>query len=44
MLAAAGRRDEALALADKAVALGKTDKADTSRFEKWLTDYKAGKM
>ena len=44
MLAAAGRRDEALALADKAVALGKTDKADTSRFEKWLADYKAGKM
>jgi hypothetical protein len=44
MLAAAGRRDEALALADKAIALGKTDKADTSRFEKWLADYKAGKM
>ena len=44
MLAADNRRDEALALADKAVALGKTDKADTSRFEKWLADYKAGKM
>ncbi len=44
MLAQAGRRDEALALADKTVALGKTDKADTSRFEKWLADYKAGKM
>ena len=44
MLAAADRRDEALALADKAIALGKTDKADTSRFEKWLADYKAGKM
>lgn len=44
MLAAAGRKDEALALADKAVALGKADKVDTSRFEKWLADYKAGKI
>ena len=44
MLAQAGRKDEALALADKALALGKADKADTSRFEKWLADYKAGKM
>lgn len=44
MLAAANRKDEALALADKAIAVGKTDKADTSRFEKWLADYKAGKM
>ncbi len=44
MLAQAGRKDEALALADKAIAQGKTDKADTSRFEKWLADYKAGKM
>jgi hypothetical protein len=43
MLAAAGRKDEALALADRAIAQGKTDKADTSRFEKWLTDFKAGK-
>jgi len=44
MLAATGRKDEALALADKAVAQGKTDKADTSRFEKWLADFKAGKL
>ncbi len=44
MLAAAGRKDEALALADKAIGQGKTDKADTTRFEKWLADYKAGKM
>lgn len=44
MLAAAGRKDEALALAEKALAQGKTDKADTSRFEKWLADFKAGKM
>jgi hypothetical protein len=44
MLAASGRKDEALTLADKAIAQGKTDKADTSRFEKWLADYKAGKI
>ncbi|MGI8787664.1 MAG: DUF2911 domain-containing protein [Pyrinomonadaceae bacterium] len=43
-LYAAGRKDEALALADKAVAQGKADKVDTSRFEKRLTDMKAGKM
>jgi len=43
-LAAAGRKDEALALAEKTLAQGKTDKADTSRFEKWLADFKAGKM
>ena len=43
-LAAAGRKDEALALAEKTLAQGKADKADTSRFEKWLADFKAGKM
>lgn len=44
ILAVAGRRDEALAAADRALAQGKTEKADTGRFEKWLTDFKAGKM
>ncbi len=44
ILAAAGRKDEALALAEKTLAQGKTDKADTKNFEKWLADYKAGKM
>ena len=44
MLASAGRKDEALALAEKALAQGKTDKADTKNFEKWLADFKAGKM
>ena len=44
ILAAAGRKDEALALAEKTLARGKTDKADTKNFEKWLADFKAGKM
>lgn len=43
-LFAAGRKEEAFALADKAIALGKADKVDTSRFEKRLADMKAGKM
>jgi uncharacterized protein HemY len=44
ILASAGRKDEALALADKALAQGKADKADMKNFEKWLADFKAGKM
>ncbi|HEV7844028.1 MAG TPA: DUF2911 domain-containing protein [Pyrinomonadaceae bacterium] len=43
-LFAAGRKDEAFAVADKAVERGKADKADTSRFEKRLADMRAGKM
>jgi len=39
-----GKKDEAFALADKAIARGKTDKVDTTRFEKRLADMKAGKM
>ena len=39
----AGRRDEALALADKAIAQGKTDKADTTAFEKRIAELKAAK-
>ena len=44
MLLNAGRKDEALATADKAIAQGKADKADTAAFEKRIADLKAGKM
>jgi len=44
MLLALGRKDEAFATADKAIAQGKTDKADTSGFEKRIADIKAGKQ
>ncbi|HUQ30910.1 MAG TPA: DUF2911 domain-containing protein [Pyrinomonadaceae bacterium] len=44
LLFAAGRKDEAFAVADKAVERGKADKADTTRFEKRLADMRAGKM
>ena len=40
----AGRKDEAFAVAEKAIAQGKAEKADTTRFEKRLADMKAGKM
>jgi Protein of unknown function (DUF2911) len=40
----AGRKDEAIALAEQAIARGKADKADTSRLEKRLADWKAAKM
>lgn len=43
-LFAAGRKDEAYTVADKAVAQGKADKVDTAQFEKRLADMKAGKM
>jgi hypothetical protein len=38
------RRDEAIAAAERAVARGKADGEDTTRFEKRLADIKAGKM
>lgn len=44
ILIAAGRKDEGFAVADKAIAQGKADKADTSQFEKRIADVKAGKM
>jgi len=44
ILIAAGRKDEALAVADKAITQGKTDKVDTAAFEKRIADFKAGKM
>lgn len=39
-----GRKAEGFAAADKAIARGKTDKADTAAFEKRIADLKAGKM
>ena len=44
VLIAAGRKDEGLAFADKAIAQGKADKADTAAFEKRIADIKAGKQ
>jgi hypothetical protein len=44
LLYLAGRKDEAFAVAEKAIAQGKAEKADTTRFEKRLADMKAGKM
>jgi hypothetical protein len=38
-----GRKDEGLAAADKAIARGKSDKADTASLEKRVADVKAGK-
>jgi hypothetical protein len=40
----AGRKDEAMALAEKAVAKGKADKVDTAAFEKRVAGWKAAKM
>jgi hypothetical protein len=39
-----GKRDEALIVAEQALARGKADKVDTTRFEKRLAAMKAGKM
>ena len=39
----AGKKEEAVALAEQAVQRGKTDKIDTTNFEKRLADMKAGK-
>lgn len=44
ILFAMGRKDEAFAAADKAIARGKADKADTSALEKRVADTKAGKI
>ena len=40
----AGKKDEAFALAEQAIQQGKTDKVNTSAFEKRLADMKAGKI
>jgi hypothetical protein len=44
LLFAMGKKDEAIAVGEQAVARGKADGVDTSRFEKRLADIKAGKM
>jgi DUF2911 family protein len=44
MLFNSGRKEEAFALADKAIERGKADKVDTSRFEKRVAGLKAGKI
>ncbi len=44
ILFAMGRKDDAYAAADKAIARGKADKADTSSLEKRVADTKAGRM
>jgi hypothetical protein len=40
----AGKKEEAIALGEQAVQRGKTDKVDTTNFEKRLADMKAGKI
>lgn len=44
ILIASGKKDEGFAVAEQAIARGKEDKVDTSRFEKRIADLKAGKM
>ena len=39
-----GKKEEAFAVGDQAIQRGKTDKVDTSAFEKRLADMKAGKI
>src|SRR5205823_9096545 len=44
ILWASGKKQEALIVADQAIAKGKADKADTAAFEKRVADMKSGKM
>jgi hypothetical protein len=44
LLYAMGKKSEAIAMADQAIARGKAEGADTARFEKFVADLKAGKM
>ena len=44
LLYLAGRKDEALAMADRALAKGKEDKVDTTNFEKRVAVWKTAKM
>jgi hypothetical protein len=44
ILWSAGKKDEALTVADAAIAKGKADKVDTTSFEKRVANMKAGKM
>jgi hypothetical protein len=40
----AGKKEEAIALGEQAIQRGKSDKVDTTNFEKRLADMKAGKI
>jgi len=44
VLFVSGKKDEAFAVAQKAIDRGKADKVDTAAFEKRIADLKAGKM
>ena len=44
LLLAMGKKPEAIAVAEQAVVRGKAEGVDTTRFEKFLADLKAGKM
>jgi len=44
LLFAMGKKPEAITVGEQAVARGKADGADTTRFEQFLTNLKAGKM
>lgn len=44
ILWAMGKKEDALAVADAAIAKGKADKVDTANFEKRVADMKSGKM
>lgn len=44
LLYLAGRKDEAFAMADRALAKGKADKVDTANFEKRVAGWKTAKM
>ncbi|HEX6189130.1 MAG TPA: DUF2911 domain-containing protein [Pyrinomonadaceae bacterium] len=44
ILWAAGKKEEALTVADAAIAKGKADKANTTAFEKRVADMRAGKL
>jgi hypothetical protein len=43
ILVAAGRKEQAIPVAEQAIERGKADKENTAAFEKWLADLKAGK-
>jgi hypothetical protein len=43
VLYAAGKKDEAMTVAEQAIKRGKADNVDTARLEKRLADWKAGK-
>src|SRR5438045_3274252 len=44
LFVAMGKKPEAIAVAEQAIARGKAEGADTTRFEQFLANLKAGKM